>query len=375
MPNLFPGSKILFKIIILILLISGAVFLLSKSKFFSSIRYNPSDGGNAEINSGFLPQSNQSKSPAPQSAAYKVARVIDGDTMAVEISGKTETVRLIGVNAPESVDPRRTVECFGKESSDKAKEILNNKSVKLEMDEAQEDRDKYGRLLRYVFLEDGTNFNKMMITGGFAYEYTYDLPYKYQSEFKEAEKEAREAQKGLWAQGACDAKINSPKIALPINSALDRVTKKPFGIKISPADSPVQPERFSGYHTGTDFEIFSGEENIDVPIYAICDGELIYKNRVNGYGGVVVEKCQLENQDVTIIYGHLKLSSVEKAAGQEISAGEKIGVLGAGYSAETDGERKHLHLGIKKGSKIDFRGYVQGLGGLEGWVDVMGYLR
>ena len=135
---------------------------------------------------------------------YRVIRVIDGDTVVIEIGNKAETVRLIGINTPETVDPRRPVECFGIEASNKAKEILNGKSVKLEGDDFVGERDKYGRSLKYIFLENGTNFNEMMISEGYAYEYTYDLPYKYQSEFKQAEKEAKEMKKGLWAQGVCE---------------------------------------------------------------------------------------------------------------------------------------------------------------------------
>lgn len=138
-----------------------------------------------------------------QDDLYKVIRVIDGDTIVVEINSKKEKIRLIGINTPESVDSRRPVECFGVEASQKAKEILTGKNVGLETDSAVDERDKYGRLLRYLFLEDGTNFNKMMINEGYAYEYTYDLPYKYQSEFRQAEKEARENKKGLWADGVC----------------------------------------------------------------------------------------------------------------------------------------------------------------------------
>lgn len=96
------------------------------------------------------------------------------------------------------------MECFGVEASNKAKELLNGKMVALESDDSQGDRDKYNRLLRYVYLEDGTNFNKLMIEQGFAYEYTYNLPYKYQKEFKEAEEETKTNKVGLWAGGACD---------------------------------------------------------------------------------------------------------------------------------------------------------------------------
>lgn len=134
---------------------------------------------------------------------YEVIKVIDGDTITVKINGKTETIRLIGIDSPESVDPRKPVQCFGKEASDKAREILIGKKVSLEYDSTQGDKDKYKRLLRYVFLEDGTNFNKLMISEGYAHEYTYNTQYKYQDEFKEAEKNARENNRGLWAQGAC----------------------------------------------------------------------------------------------------------------------------------------------------------------------------
>lgn len=129
---------------------------------------------------------------------YDVIKVVDGDTIDVSINGKTERIRLIGINTPETVDPRKPVECFGKEASDKAKALLNSKKVYLESDITQGELDKYNRLLRYVFLEDGTNFNLLMIKEGYAYEYTYNTPYKYQAEFKEAQKYAENTKAGLW---------------------------------------------------------------------------------------------------------------------------------------------------------------------------------
>lgn len=134
---------------------------------------------------------------------YQVISVVDGDTVKVNINGTTETLRLIGIDTPETVHPTKPVECFGIEASNKAKEILNNKKVSLEADPSQGDRDKYGRLLRYIILEDGTNFNKLMIAEGYAYEYTYSSPYKYQSEFKQAEINARNSKIGLWTDNIC----------------------------------------------------------------------------------------------------------------------------------------------------------------------------
>lgn len=138
-----------------------------------------------------------------QNTNYDVVKVIDGDTVILNINGVNQTVRLIGINTPETVDPRKDVECFGVEASNKAKEILTNQKVAIESDSSQGDKDKYNRLLRYVVLSNGTNFGKMMIQEGYAYEYTYDTAYKYQSEFKQAQTEAQNAQRGLWSPSAC----------------------------------------------------------------------------------------------------------------------------------------------------------------------------
>lgn len=135
---------------------------------------------------------------------YSVTKVVDGDTIHIDIDGKKETVRLIGINTPETVDPRRPVECFGKEASNKAKELLEGKKVRIETEASQGERDKYGRLLAYVFREDGLFANNYMVAEGYAYEYTYRLPYKYQAEFKAAQQVAEKSGKGLWAPGVCE---------------------------------------------------------------------------------------------------------------------------------------------------------------------------
>ncbi len=166
-----------------------------------------------------------------------------------------------------------------------------------------------------------------------------------------------------------------PLLALPLNSALNRVTKKPFGIYITPKNSPVQPEKFTGYHTGVDFEIMPGETNKDTAVSAVCAGKLLLKKSATGYGGVAVQSCKLNNRAITIIYGHLKLPSISLKVGQAISAGEKIGILGKGYSSEMAGERKHLHLGIHQGTGINLLGYVQQKSQLAGWLNALDYLK
>lgn len=128
----------------------------------------------------------------------KVLKVVDGDTVDVSINSQKETVRLIGIDAPEISDLSKP-QCFGKEATDKAKELLNDKAIILEKDQTQDNRDKYNRLLRYVFLEDEINFNQLMLSEGFVREYTFkNISYKYQSEFKKAQARAKENKKGLW---------------------------------------------------------------------------------------------------------------------------------------------------------------------------------
>lgn len=133
-----------------------------------------------------------------------VSRVIDGDTIEILSNGQKMKVRLIGVDSPESVDPRQEVQCFGKEASQFLKNLLQGKQVRLEADASQQDRDRYARLLRYAYLEDGKLVNQLLIEEGMAYEYTYSNAYKYQREFKDAQMRAEVQKKGLWKPGVCD---------------------------------------------------------------------------------------------------------------------------------------------------------------------------
>jgi micrococcal nuclease len=134
---------------------------------------------------------------------YLVVKVVDGDTIDVSMNGKTVRLRLIGINTPEVVDPRKPVECFGRQASDNAKKLLTGQQVRIAADPSQDDLDIYGRSLRYVWRADGLFYNLEAIKDGFAYEYTYQLPYLYQEEFKTAQKFAQDNQLGLWAAGGC----------------------------------------------------------------------------------------------------------------------------------------------------------------------------
>ncbi len=164
-------------------------------------------------------------------------------------------------------------------------------------------------------------------------------------------------------------------IALPLDHALDRVTKKTFGLFVDPTHSPVSPERFRGYHTGTDFETTPEEATPTVAVHAMCGGTLLQKRTASGYGGIAVQSCVINKQRVTVLYGHLKLASITPRIGAKLVAGQVIGALGKGYSKETDGERKHLHLSIHKGATINVAGYVQKKSSLKNWIDPMTVLK
>jgi len=135
---------------------------------------------------------------------YEVTKVVDGDTLEILKYGKTEKVRLIGVDTPETLDPRKPVQCFGKEASAKTKGLLTGKSVRLEFDSIVGEKDKYGRLLAYVWNENEL-VNLKLLKEGYANEYTYRRQkYKYQADFKNAETLARSQSIGLWSPQTCN---------------------------------------------------------------------------------------------------------------------------------------------------------------------------
>jgi micrococcal nuclease len=131
--------------------------------------------------------------PAPNGMVH-VAKVVDGDT--IELDGGAK-VRYIGVNTPETVHPSKPVECFGKEASDYNKQLLEGGLVQLVKDITN--TDKYGRLLRYVYLPDGTFVNLKLVANGYAQVDTYPPDVAHAQEFLLAQQHARESGLGLWA--------------------------------------------------------------------------------------------------------------------------------------------------------------------------------
>lgn len=148
-------------------------------------------------------------SASAQTSPATVVRVIDGDTIDVVLAtGQRERVRVIGVDTPETVDPRRPVECFGKEASNKAKELLApGRAIVLEEDLSQDTRDRYGRALRHVLveLEPGVSvsFAQVMIAEGYAHHYVYRTPSAYADQYQAAQDAAAANAVGLWSPAVC----------------------------------------------------------------------------------------------------------------------------------------------------------------------------
>lgn len=136
----------------------------------------------------------------------RVIDSVDGDTLHVDVDGKEETVRLLGVDTPETKDPRKSVQCFGKAASEYTRSLVSGRAVKLIPDPMQTDRDKYDRLLRYVEFEDGTSLNERLVYEGYAFAYEA-YPDSKLSYFKQLEADAKANKRGLW--GGCSVTIKN----------------------------------------------------------------------------------------------------------------------------------------------------------------------
>lgn len=151
----------------------------------------------ARIQATSYPLRSEASPLSATSSGILVTKVIDGDT--IEIEGG-EKVRYLGVDTPETKDPRKPVQCFGKEASNRNKNLVEGKRVFLEKDVTE--TDKYNRLLRFVYLplEDGTRLfvNDYLIREGYGHVLTIPPDVKYSEQFLDAQRKAREQKKGLW---------------------------------------------------------------------------------------------------------------------------------------------------------------------------------
>jgi endonuclease YncB( thermonuclease family) len=145
---------------------------------------------------GWLDTAEQ-KASESQPGLYTVVRFIDGDTIAVDMNGRTETVRMIGVDTPETHKPNTPVQCYGPAAAAYTKNLIGKNKVRLESDETNQNRDRYDRLLRYVYLPDGRLIEKEIIANGYGFAYT-SFPFLKKDDFVRYEQQAKDGNKGLW---------------------------------------------------------------------------------------------------------------------------------------------------------------------------------
>jgi micrococcal nuclease len=183
-------------------------------------------GDDDEDQVGAGPSSSPSSSSPSSSAADGTARVVsvvDGDTIKVAAGGREETVRLIGVNTPETVAPNRPVQCYGPEATEFLTRLLADAEVRLVPDPTQDSRDRYGRLLSYVYKSDEL-VNRSIVASGSGREYTYRTPYQQRDSFRAAQEEARSSGRGLWGPTCAGGTSASPTpTPTPTPSAVERV--------------------------------------------------------------------------------------------------------------------------------------------------------
>ncbi len=151
-----------------------------------------------------------------QPGYYKVSYVHDGDTISVRMDGRDEKVRMIGVDTPETIKPNSPVECYGVAASNYLKKLLTNTSVRLEADPINQNRDRYDRLLRYVYTQDDVLVNKSIIQQGYGFAYL-SFPFTKAEEFRLAQADARTQNRGVWS-GECT--IANPESDRPKSNQL-----------------------------------------------------------------------------------------------------------------------------------------------------------
>ena len=153
----------------------------------------------------FLEKSEKKEKKSSIKNIYEVLDVVDGGTIKIDYNGKRESIRMIGIDTPEKYATRTGYEeCYGKEASDFAESLLEGKKVQIEFDKSQNIRDKYGRLLTHVFLEDGRNYQETALLNGFGFHYIYKTPSEYSIPYSRAQEIAKIKNIGVWKH--CDGK-------------------------------------------------------------------------------------------------------------------------------------------------------------------------
>lgn len=184
-----------------IIILLGSLSFTTGQALFAELTENPKTQPVATV----APKQTKKEAPSPSSVetddrktriTATVVNVIDGDTLVVKLLGKKETVRMILVDTPETVHPDKPPQPFGKEASDFTKSLLTGKSVELELD--VQERDSYGRLLAYVYL-DGKSVQEELLAKGLARLAVYPPNVKYENTYREIQEKAQQQKLGIWS--------------------------------------------------------------------------------------------------------------------------------------------------------------------------------
>jgi len=156
--------------------------------------------------SGWLKDSGQ-KLQQNDPGLYTINHYVDGDTIAVNMNGSIETIRFIGVDTPETHKPNTPVQCYGPQAAAHTKQVISQAGgkVRLQADPLDTNRDRYGRLLRYIYLPDGTLLDEQIIKQGYGFAYL-SFPFSKKDQFAADQQSAQAAKAGLWA--ACHPAVN-----------------------------------------------------------------------------------------------------------------------------------------------------------------------
>ncbi len=171
---------------------------------------------------------------AGQGVLVPVVSVSDGDTIRVRVGGVTERVRIIGIDTPELTGN----ECYAQQAASEMQSLVQSKSVRIAADPTQDDRDRYGRLLRHVSLEDGRLVGEVMLEGGYGREYTYAAPYEHQARYRAAQARAQSAGLGLWGAGCAGAAATSAPTPQPAGTATPHSPANPRPSSTSATPKP-----------------------------------------------------------------------------------------------------------------------------------------
>ncbi|HLG26011.1 MAG TPA: M23 family metallopeptidase [Candidatus Gracilibacteria bacterium] len=160
-----------------------------------------------------------------------------------------------------------------------------------------------------------------------------------------------------------EKKIPDWDLVVPIAEYGERLRYKAFGEYIQ--------DRFEGYHVGDDIEY--EEENKEVPVLAITEGTITHIGKVDGYGGLIIVKHPINGKTYQALYGHLDLSSTSLKNNDNVTKGQLLANLGDSKSAETDGERKHLHFGLYEGDELRLQGYESSAEEVASWINPLDF--